>query len=845
MAKKELSAKEVAKLWDGITEADFLNEEYVSSADIVEYNMPAMTLFMQNINLFRQLTLEKDGLKPIERRILYMMYKSKSYLTSWKDRRNSRKSTRIVGDVIGIHGHSDDSVYGTIVNNGQSWKNAVPWIEPYGNFANISSSDEYAHMRYTEALVSYYGYSCFFKDLDEDCLEKIISTTGGDKEEDDEPLALPSRYPNILVNGGFGMASGNLFCIPPFNIKDIIDNTKKVLKHPELTSVYMVPDLPTGCDIIDPDGDIRTFCETGKGSVITRATIDIEEIKGGDWALKIRNVPWLVNFKTITETLLELTQKNILQIKDIKDKSEQVIDKHGKVQTILNYWIIIDKAHDPYQFRSRLYKLTQLEKPLSIDFNIVTNELQVSRPSLKGLIQMWIDSRREYKRRLYNKQLGKLNADIALYQILVRLTEGENVNKTMKIIRSHSQDEAIEALMSAQKMNSYQAKRVLGMGLGIFDKNANARFKQILTDKEAKLEEVMDIVHSTKKIDDEIIDELDELMEWYTPRRCNLITEETQQTIADTDHTIIVTAQNMIKKHAYKQAMNGKPLGLGAFKNGDFPKHILPRVNNLETVTFFDMYGRFSALPVHKIESTTSSVPGMPIYNATKLNGPIISCMTSFNQESIKYIEENAKTKLSIVSLSAEGFIKKTPIEEFVNQRNMMNSVYTKVKPNDYLVYTDILMDNANILIYTQQGGYAFMSASNIPSQSKHGTGLSCISLREDDLCVGLTAVGKADTHLVVVTEKGLVKRCETAYLGEAGKRKISSYICTPEDGDKVVWIGAMEEGFDQTLCVYTRAEYIEIPLDDIPVQARKSKGKKLIALPLGSNLIDIRFSQE
>lgn len=842
MAKKELSEKQVAKLWDGITEADFLNEDFISSADIVEYNKPAMTLFMQNINLFRQLPLEKDGLKPIERRILIMMYKSKSYLNSWKDRRNFRKSTKIVGDVIGIHGHSDSSIYGTLVNNGQYWKNAVPWIEPYGNFANISSSDEYGHMRYTEALVSYYGYSCFFKDLDEDCLEKIVSTTGGDKAEDDEPLALPSRYPNILVNGGFGMASGNLFCIPPFNIKDIIENTKKVLKHPELTSIYMVPDLPTGCDIVDTDGSIRSFCETGKGSIITRATIDIEELKGGDWALKIRNVPWLVDFKSITETLLDLSRKNILQIKDIKDKSDQVVDKHGKVQTILNYWIIIDKAHDPYQFRNRLYKLTQLEKPLSIDFNIVTNELQVDRPSLKGLIQMWIDSRREYKRRLYNKQLGKLNADIALYRILVQLTEGENVNKTMKVIRSHSQDEAIEALMKAQKMNSYQAKRVLSMGLGIFDKNANERFKQILKEKEAKLEEVMGIVHSSKKIDEEISDELDELMEWYTPRKCSLITEENQQIIADTDHTIIITAQNMIKKHAYKQALNGKPLGLGAFKNGDFPKHILPKVNNLDTVTFFDMYGRFTALPVHAIESTTSTMPGMPIYNTTKLNGPIISCMTGFNQESIKYIEEKAQTKLSIVSLSAEGFIKKTPVEEFVNQRNMLNSVYTKVKPNDYLVYTDILMDSSSILIYTEQGDYVFMSAANVPSQSKQGTGLSCISLNDDNQCVGLTAVGNTDTHLVVVTEKGLVKRCEIAYLGTAGKRKASSYICTPEDGDKVVWIGSMEEGLDKTLCVYTRAEYIEIPLEDIPVQARKAKGKKLIALPLGSNLIDIRI---
>lgn len=830
--------KVTSRLWDGIDESDFLNEDFITEVDILELNVPAMTSFIQNINLFRQLTMEKDGLKPIERRILYTMYEAGAYLTSRNDRKNSRKSVKIVSDTMSLHGHGDASIYSTVVNNGQYWKNSVPWIKPYGNFGNLSDSDGYAHMRYTEALASYYGYMCFFKDLDKDCLEMIPSTIGGDNKEDEEPFALPSRYPNILVNGGFGMASGNLFCIPPFAIDDIITYTKKVLKHPETTSVYMIPDFPTECDIIDTDGSIRDFCETGKGSIKLRSTIDIEQKKNGDWILRIRNIPWLVNFAKIKDKLLELTKSGVLQIKTVEDHSDQVVMKDKSIRTILDYWIILDKSHDPYQFKNRLYKLTQLENPISIDFNVVTNDLQVGRPSLRGLIQMWIDSRREYKRRLYNKSMGKLNARMSLLRILITLTDGANIDKTIKIIRTHSSSEAIQALMKMQDMNSYQATKILDMGLRVFHKDAHEQFIEEYNKCQEKFDDYMEIIHSVKKIDAEIADELDELKEWATPRKCRLITEESEQQVANTDHTIIVTNENLIKKLPYKVEVDGKPITMGSFKNGDYPKLLLMKVNNLETITFFDMFGRCSAVPVYKIDSTPNTHTGIPAYDATKLNGKIITCLNNFNKESIDFIEERAGTKLSIVTLTESGYIKKTPIQEFVGLRNMTNMIYTKLRENDFIVYADILMDSSNLLVYTQQGGYTFISAKDIPSQSKQGTGLSCISLRDMDACVGLTAVGEKDTHLIVVTEKGLVKRCETAYLGEAGKRKVASYLSTLEANDRIIWVGSVAK--EKTLCVFTRSEYTEIAIDDIPVLARKAKGKKLINVPLGSNVISM-----
>ena len=841
MAKKKDEQQVLDELWYGITEEDFLNEDRIINEDIVTYNSPSMDLFIQNINLFRQLPLEKDGLKPIERRLLIMMYEAGAYMTSKNDRKASRKSSKIVADTMSIHAHSDASIYATLVGNGQYWKNAIPLIRPYGNFGNITSSEEYGHMRYTEALVSYYGYMCFFKDIDKDCLEMIDSTTGGDRKEDDEPLALPSRYPNIIINGGFGMASGNLFCIPPFNVNDVIKNTIQVLKHPETTSVYMIPDFPTECEIVEDEKGIRNLCETGKGSIKLRATIDIETKKNGDWILRIRNIPWMVTWSEVVNQILSLYKEGQLQIKDVEDHSKQIKNKDGSIKTVLDYYIIIDKSHDPYRLKAKLYKLTQLEKPLAVDFNIVNNDLRVQRPSLRELIQMWIDSRREYKRRLYNKTLAKVNARIALLNILIYLTDKSRITKTMDIISKNSLSDVNKELMKVQKMNSYQANQIMNMGLKAFHKDAHKEYLEELDKCEKKKVEILDIMHSNKKIDKVIAEELEELEQWATPRKSKLIANGDNIEVADTVHTIVISAQNFIKKLAYRHESPDKPMGLGNFKNNDFPKIIIPNINNLESITFFDMYGRYSTLPVYDIESTTNTHVGLPIYGPTKLNGPIISYMRDLNPESIKGIEKATKSKLSLISLSAMGYAKRTPIEEYMSQRNASNSIYAKTRPDDFIVYADLFIDNSNIVIYSANGDYVFINGKDISSQSKQGTGVQTFKVSDGDQCVGLASVGKDDTHLIVVTEKGIVKRCETSYMGDPGKRKMSSYLTTTDPNDKVIWVGSVNENVEKYLNIYTRTEFIQIEIEKIPVLSRKAKGKKLIPIPLGSNVIDIR----
>jgi len=164
-----------------------------------------------------------------------------------------------------------------------------------------------------------------------------------------------------------------------------------------------------------------------------------------------------------------------------------------------------------------------------------------------------------------------------------------------------------------------------------------------------------------------------------------------------------------------------------------------------------------------------------------------------------------------------------------------------KIRDDDYIVYADIFIDNTNILVYSEDGDYTFIKGEDVPTQSKVGTGLQCIKVSGKDKCKGIAAIGSEDTHVIVVTERGFVKRCETVYLGQPGKRKVSSYLCSMEANDKVIWVGAVNEKVEKRLCIFTRTDYTEIQIEDIPVYARKAKGKKMISVPMGSNLIDIK----
>ena len=587
-------------MWADIEEDAFLEEKNIEQVDIADYSLENMTYYFANTNYFRQMIRLSDGLKPVVRRILHIMHTAKAYNGA------RMKSGSIVGDTLKIHAHSDMSIYEAMVGLAQEWKTPVPLIEGKGNFGNIKG-DPFAAYRYTEAGLSKYGWECFFSDYDPDCIEELHNTAADTKE----PMTIPSKFPNILVNGGTGFAPCNAFKVPPYNIMDIITNTKKVLANPDCGDIYMIPDLPTGCPIVEVGNSLDDIAETGTGTIRMRADIEIREVmvnRTKCWALCVQNIPWRVSLRMIDARLRTLKKSGQLPFEEAQDHSYVVKGKNGKFTMQIDYRIILNHSLDPYAFRKKLYKLTELEKGIAVDLKAVVAELKVRRFPMKALIQAWIDERRSYKRRLYNKKIVKLNERIALLEVLIRILDKKNYAKTMEIIRSSRDGDFIDRLCSHGNMTKYQAMRIGDTPMRYLTAEALERYKEELPKKVAERDEILEIVKSERRIDAIIADELDDLKKYATPRKSRLIRDSDEgEYISDTMHNLVVSNQGFIKKLPFYKDEPKKNSNLGAFAPMDYPICAVP-VHNRDSVLFFDSHGRYSTIPIHMIDNRQATV---------------------------------------------------------------------------------------------------------------------------------------------------------------------------------------------------------------------------------------------
>lgn len=845
MGKNKGNKDESSSLWFGISEKDFINEsDNLIDEDIASFDKDAMIFFSQNVNLLRHLPRLSDSLKPVERRGLCALYE-----TGTLPDKKQKKSSRIVAETMLSHPHSDASIYGTLAGMAQPWKNPIPLVEGIGNYGNDEHPSGYAHMRYTEMRMSKYAFDCFFKDYDSDCIETVFNTA----KDAMEPLSLPSRYPNILVNGGFGIATGNSFCIPTYNVADIVKLTKKLLKNPDYSDIYILPDLPTGCDIVD-NGSLREISDTGSGTLKMRSVITIEENpkRPNVWILRVHNLPWMTDIDAINAALSKLTKDGTLPIKDIEDHSYAIKTPNPNGGTMtrkkIKYDIIVNKAHDPNQIKNKLYKLTQLEKTISVNFKVVEDALEIGKLNMRDLILTWIDTRREYKRRLLNKKISKAYARLSLLEILIHITSKDNLEKTIKIIKNNTEAEAVNALLRNKeiKINSYQAEKIVDMKLRAFTKDAHQRYKEEYNKLKSDIKEYVSMTKSSKRIDEEIEMELDGLLKYGSPRRSKIVSENNNVEIPNTDHFIAISKLGMIKKLPYNEQMiiKKKTPSLGAFKNQDYPIHGL-KLNNHDSIMLLDNFGRYSCIPVHEIESTEPSQYGSTIYDTAKLNGEIVTASAFFTSDLQDAINEKLHMNVSIVTLTKNGYLKKTPIEEFTKSRNQKNIKVMRLRADDELISGLIILDNdkkgANLLIYTEKGNFAYISSENVANQSKDSSGLLSISLEPDDACKGICIIGDIDEYLLVVTDKGNMKKCELDYLGAPGKRKASSYLATLEPTDKIRFVDSITEKSKITVC--TRTSYQVFNSDEIPTKARKAKCVKMVPVPLGNNIISVGIS--
>lgn len=830
MAKKGKGQSAASKkLWDGIDiDKDFQAAlEEVDEVELGDYNTEKMVVFSANVNYARHLLRLSDSLKPVHRRVLFMMYCQA--LRSG----NKKKSISVVGSVTDIHPHGGASVYATMVGLGQYWKMPVPLLKIIGSFGT-EVSGIYAADRYTEVTMSDYAWDCFFKDYDPDCVQMIRSTSGNR----DEPVSLPSRYPNILINGGSGIAVGNSFRIPPYNITEVIEATTKRLYN-RTGQVYLVPDLPTGCDIVDDGESIKRICETGKGTLRMRARITIVD-EGKHWGLRIQNLPWGVSHETVWASLVSLTKSGVLPIKEVQDRHEQNILEDGRtVVSPVDTWVIVDKAHDPYAVREKLFKKTKLEESASVNFKVVLESLQLGNFSLAELIDAWIDQRRLYKRRLLNKRISKAAALVETYKIILEVVQPENLMQTMDIIRNSPEDKVAANLVKHYGMSSYQATQIADLPTKTFNANAPAKYARLMKEKQAEIEHLYKMVRSEKKIDEIIELELKELAKWATPRKTQVISDTGTIMDTESEYFLIITKKGCIKKVSVS-AVEKSRRGFGTFDQGDFPSNVL-RGKNLDPVIFIDSFGRFSVLKIADVPTVTLQEPPMKAYDLLKLEGEIIAMRFFQDEESTKWIRENEKMDMFIVTVSKNGIAKRTSLDSILEQtengrKTTRNAKICKLKDGDQLAHADYYLSNTGVLIYTARGEYNYVTADLFPEFGRDAAGNQLVKLNDDDECVGACAISSQSKYVVLVTQKGKAKKIEVEYLGIPSPAKSTSYLMDIEQGDTLIYADTPERFID----VCTKFTHFEIPIDDIRTLSRKAKGVKKVPIQPGDNIIQI-----
>jgi DNA gyrase/topoisomerase IV subunit A len=831
MAKKKEEKGSSNKLWGGIDIVKDFEEgiQNAENADIGEFNREKMIIFSANVNYARQLTRLSDSLKPVERRILYTMY-----MQGLKPP-NKKKSVSIQGATTEIHPHGGASIYATMIGMSQYWKRQIPLVRVYGQ-AGTEVSAIYAADRYTEAHMSQYAWDCFFKDFDPDCAIMMFSTSGNR----DEPVSLPSRYPNVLINGGEGIAVGNSFRIPPFNVGDVIEETKKMLYNDTGSNVYMVPDLPTGCDIVDDGTSIKTICETGRGVLRMRARTEIID-EGKHWAIRVTNLPWMVTQESVVNAIVKLTKNGQIPVKDVQDRHEQEILPDGKtVVSHVDLYILVDKAHDPYAVREKLFMKTQMQSSVSINFKVVMEGLEIDTLSLGDLIRHWIEERREYKRRLLNKRITKTTARINLLKVLIEMCTGDNLKVTTDIIRKSSESDISKNLIKQYGMSSYQADRIAEMRLGAFNKDALVRYKKELKERKEELDNLYKMVKSEKTIDDIIASELDELKKYVQPRKSQVINLDRGQTVdTETEYFLLATKRGCVKKVSLAAVERSKR-GFGSFESKDYPTHVL-RVKNMDSVIFVDGFGKFSVIKVGDIDAMALTDMPHKAYEYTKLEGEIISMQYFQGTDAQRWLKKAKASEMFMVCLSRDGFAKKIPLKDIIDMTDdgrkvVKNMKLTKLRPHDFLTHADYYLADTAILFYTKQANYNFVHVDNVPIFGKEAVGNQMVKLEGEDYCVGCCAINPEAHFIVMVTEKGCVKKSEIEFLGKPSATKATSYLATLDANDSLIYADTPLKSID----VCTRLGHIELTLDEIKTLSRKAKPVRKVQLASGDNIIRV-----
>lgn len=804
-----------------INDENFLSAQKIVPVKIEEEMKKSYIDYAMSVIVSRALPDVRDGMKPVHRRILYVM----NELSLWPEKAY-RKSASIVGDVMGnYHPHGDAAIYDALVRLSQDFSLRYPLVNGHGNFGSIDN-DPPAAMRYTEAKLQKISLE-MLNDLDKETVDMVPNYDDRLKE----PSVLPAKLPNLLINGSYGIAVGMACNIPPHNLTEVINGTIAQIDNPEITNEELMayikgPDFPTGALILGKEG-IKNAYTTGRGKVCVRAKAEIEEDARGRYHIIVTEIPYQVNKAALVENIAKLVSAKVIEgISDLRDES----DREG-----LRIAIDLKRDANPNVVLNMLYKHTQLQTTQSM-LMLAIDKGQPKVLKLNEILGCYIDHRKEVVIRRTKFDLRKAEARLHILEGL-RIAI-DNIDEIIAIIRA-SYDDAAARLMAKFGLSEIQANAILEMRLRTLQGLQREKIENEYNDLVDLIRHLKEILNSEELVMNIIKEELIDIKQRYGDERRTEITHaegeiDIESLIKEETNVVTLTHCGYIKRIAadvYRsQRRGGKGLTAMNTREEDFVEHLFITSTH-DYITFFTNTGKAYRLKAYEIPEASRTAKGTNIVNLLQLaQGEKIAAVIPV---------KDYNDDLYVLMATRNGLIKKTKLDEYSNIRKSGIQGIT-LKEDDELIDVRLTDGTNDVVMVTRSGLSIRFPEEEVRAVGRTSMGVKGIALSKDDKVVGMEPIADDKDYILAITENGFGKRTEVEEYrcqGRAGKG-VLTYKTTAKTGH-IIGVKIVNDT-DDVMMITDTGVVIRINVKDISVLGRNTQGVTLMRTSDGGKVMNI-----